>query len=89
MLDPGSALRAVRDDKVSVREALRTVLDGGGRGPRAVWNDGVDWVRAVREDVGEKLRAVWDGVGEAAPFVIPAQAGIQRPLREGLLDPGS
>ena len=86
LLDPGSALRAVRDD---VGVGSRAVRDDVGTGPRAVWDDGSAGPRAVPDDVGEGLCAVWDDVGEAATFVIPAQAGIQGCMRGAHLDPGS
>ena len=92
-LDPGSALRAVRDDGTG--SALRAVRDDeAGSALRAVRDDIRKQVRGVQDDgAGSTLRVVHEDARKYArhcPFaVIPAKAGIQRLLRGPRLDPGS
>ena len=92
-LDPGSALRAVRDDRAG--SALRAVQDDkAGSTLRAVRDDIRKQVRGVQDDgAGSTLRVVHEDARKYArrcPFaVIPAKAGIQWLLRGVRLDPGS
>ena len=92
-LDPGSALRAVRDDRAG--SALRAVQDDkAGSTLRAVRDDIRKQVRGVQDDgAGSTLRVVHEDARKYArrcPFaVIPAKAGVQWLLRGVRLDPGS
>ncbi len=103
-LDPGSALRAVRDDGAG--SALRAVRDDGtGSALHAVRDDNREKERVGRNDIRKQVRGVQDdGAGSTlrvvhedarkyarhCPFaVIPAKAGIQWLLRGVRLDPGS
>ena len=92
-LDPGSALRAVRDDGTG--SALRAVRDDkAGSALRAVRDDIRKQVRGVQDDgAGSTLRVVHEDARKYArhcPFaVIPAKAGIQWLLRGACLEAGS
>ena len=92
-LDPGSALRAVRDDRAG--SALRAVQDDkAGSTLRAVRDDIRKQVRGVQDDgAGSTLRVVHEDARKYARrclfAVIPAKAGIQWLLRGVRLDPGS
>ena len=81
-LDPGPALRAVRDDEKYGVRAVRD--DVGERVLRAPRDDVKKKTRADWDDIGEKVCGVWDNGKKSAPAflaVIPAEAGIQRSLR--------
>ena len=102
-LDPGSALRAVRDDVPARRCTLSGMTLQGARARHILFavipaKAGIQWIlRGICLDPGSALRAVRDDVesrgavrgGLSLLGVIPAKAEIQWILRGICLDPGS